>query len=105
MLVHIHRTSIKTIALLDFLDMPLEDPQNLVADPEFCNELRPDCSTSSYARQHCQILCKSDEGNYLHIRRFNTKENSFLFHIFRFSHFISNMQVLLILSLQYKCET
>ena len=66
MLVHIHRTSIKTIALLDFLDLQTKEPHNLVADPEFCNELRPDCSTSSYARQHCQILCKSDEGNYVH---------------------------------------
>ena len=55
----------KSIALLDFLDLPTEESPNLVADPEFCNELRPDCSTSSYARQHCKNLCRSHEGNYL----------------------------------------
>ena len=56
--------------IVGFLDLRTEESPNLVADPEFCNELRPDCRTSSYARQHCQILCKSDEGNYLHIVAF-----------------------------------
>ena len=59
-----YEISINIIALLNSLDLPTDDHLNPVADPEWCKEGRPDCSTS-YTKQHCKMLCKSDKGNYV----------------------------------------
>ena len=47
---------------LHSLGPPADSPTNPAADPEWCDEGRPDCS-ASYTKQHCKMLCKSDNGD------------------------------------------
>ena len=50
--------------MLHTLGLPTDNLPDQADDPEWCNELRPVCTTSAFTRQHCKTICESTEGNY-----------------------------------------